>query len=66
MALYIPHSIFPFGAAFICQAGNFLTLLRTYIRKYNSAMNLIKKLCLGAEWIILAWSLIECRASLSR
>ena len=29
MALYIPHSIFPFGAAFVCQAGNFWTLLRT-------------------------------------
>ena len=27
MALYIPHSIFPFGAAFVCQAGNFWTLL---------------------------------------
>ena len=25
MALYIPHSIFPFGAAFVCQAGNFWT-----------------------------------------
>ena len=23
MALYIPHSIFPFCAAFVCQAGNF-------------------------------------------
>ena len=23
MALYIPHSIFPFGAAFVCQAGKF-------------------------------------------
>ena len=33
MALYIPHSIFPFGAAFVCQAGNFWTLLRTYAPK---------------------------------
>ena len=31
MALYIPHSIFPFGAAFVCQAGNFWTLLRVYL-----------------------------------
>ena len=29
MALYIPHSIFPFEAAFVCQAGNFWTLLRS-------------------------------------
>ena len=28
MALYIPHSIFHFGAAFVCRAGNFWTLLR--------------------------------------
>ena len=27
MALYVPHTIFPFGAAFVCQAGNFLILL---------------------------------------
>ena len=39
MALYIPHSIFPLGAAFVCQAGNFWTLLRilldyTYIARW--------------------------------
>ena len=28
MALYIPHRIFPFGAAFVCQAGKFWTQLR--------------------------------------
>ena len=28
MALYIPHSIFHLGAAFVYQAGNFWTLLR--------------------------------------
>ena len=27
MALYIPSQHFPFGAAFVCQAGNFWTLL---------------------------------------
>ena len=30
MALY-PSQHFPFGAAFVCQAGNFWTLLRTFI-----------------------------------
>ena len=29
MALYIPRKRFPFGAAFVCQAGNFWTLLHT-------------------------------------
>ena len=28
MAIY-PSHLFPFGAAFVCQAGNFWTLLRT-------------------------------------
>ena len=32
MALYIPHSIFPFGAAFVCQAGKFWTLLDIWNR----------------------------------
>ena len=31
MTLYTPHSIFPFGAAFVCQAGNFWTLLRRHV-----------------------------------
>jgi len=29
MALYIPRNIFPFGAAFVRQAGNFWTHPRT-------------------------------------
>ena len=36
-----------------------------YMRKANSAMNLIKKLFLGAEWIILPWSWMQFRASLN-
>ena len=34
MTLYIPHSIFHFGAAFVCQAGNFWTLLRKLPRTH--------------------------------
>ena len=37
MALYIPHSIFHFGAAFVCQAGNFWTLLRTKLHCFTSS-----------------------------
>ena len=31
MALYIPHSVFHLARAFVCQAGNFWTLLHTKI-----------------------------------
>ena len=36
MALYIPHSIFPFGAAFVCQAGNTWTLLRNTKHRHTA------------------------------
>ena len=36
MALYIPHSIFHLARLLLCQAGNFLTLLRINIF-YNTS-----------------------------
>ena len=39
MAMYIPRSIFSFGAAFVCQAGNFWThprIIRTIIRSFQT------------------------------
>ena len=43
-----PSQHFPFGAAFVCQAGNFWNLLRTYIAQKQTALQQYRGSVAGA------------------